>query len=116
MAKVNSGWALLCLFLMSCFSRTPMMTQGNYEAVLMGEPFTTIQKQNGTPYAIHSAGYGATEYEYIERIEMGNRLVAENHYFILVENGKVVGKHMKQELPPAYNLIYQPEPNYRSFP
>ncbi len=92
------------------------MTKGEYDAVLIGEPFMVIQKQNGAPYAVHPVGHGAKEYEYIERIEMGNHFIAENHYYILVENGKVVGKYMKQQLTPAYDLNYQQEPNYRPYP
>lgn len=92
------------------------MTRNNYEAVVVGESFVTVKKRNGTPYAEHALRRGGVEYEYVERIEMGNHFIAENRYFILVENGKVVGKYMKQELPPAYDLIYQKQPNYRPYP
>ncbi|MES2122377.1 MAG: hypothetical protein V4492_06325 [Chlamydiota bacterium] len=52
----------------------------------------------------------------IERIDNGNAIVAENHYFIIVQDNEVVGKYMTRETPPAYDLIYQEEPNYPGYP
>jgi hypothetical protein len=92
------------------------MTYTEYDEVQTGTSITKLESQIGKPYSIHTKAGGIEEYEYIERIDSGNNLIAENHYFIIVENGKVTGKYMTRERPPAYDLIYQDEPNYPNYP
>lgn len=100
--------------LAGCFSNSSMMTYDSYDQVKVGTSIADIREQLGRPYAIHHKD-GQEEYEYVERIGAGNNLVAENHYFLIVQNGKVVGKYMTREKPPAYDLIYQDEPNYPGY-
>lgn len=88
------------------------MTSGNYDEIQMGTSISSIEQEYGKPYAVRSKGPGVQEYEYIERIDLGYHLVSENHYFIVVTDGKVVGKYTKRDKPPAYNLIYQEDPNW----
>ncbi len=110
---------LLCLAFLSlsgCFSRAALMTYSDYDKIQVGTPISKLQSEIGKPYAIHNKEGGIEEYEYIERIDSGNNIIAENHYFLIVENGKVIGKYMKRERPPAYDLIYQEEPNYPGYP
>lgn len=89
-----------------------MVTYAEFSQVQTGASVATIEQTLGSPYAIHEKKGGTTEYEYIERIDGGNGVVAENHYFFIIEEGKVVGKYVKREQAPAYDLIYQDEPNY----
>lgn len=102
------------LFLTSCFSRSSMMTYETFDQVQVGTSLADLQSQIGQPYAIHHKESG-DEYEYVERINAGNSIIAENHYFLIVQNGKVIGKYMNRERPPAYDLIYQKEPNYPTY-
>jgi hypothetical protein len=103
----------IALILMTgCFSRSTYLTRETYDNIQISTPMASLEDQVGKPYAIHKKCDGTQEYEYIERIDMGNHLVVENHYFIIVQNGQVVGKYMTQEKAPAYNLIYQEDPNY----
>ena len=105
----------LCV-LSSCFSRTSMMTRENFDEISLGTPISEVEEKMGTPYDIHSIKGGKEEYEYIERIDMGNHLVSENHYFLVVYDGQVVGKRMTQERPPNFNLMYQEDPNHYQYP
>ena len=122
--KPKLEFILVCLFpvllslllLCSCFSRPALMSYEEYDQVEMGISIATIQSEIGKPYAIHNKKDGGQEYEYIERIDTGNNIVAENHYFLIVQDGKVTGKYMKREKPPAYDLIYQDQPNYPAYP
>ena len=50
----------------------------------------------GKPYAIHEMTDGYVEYEYIERINIGAREAEERHYFILMKDGLVVSKRVRQ--------------------
>jgi hypothetical protein len=70
-----------------------------------------MEQRVGSPYQIRNLKDGEKEYEYIERITMGDEVVEENHYFIIVQDGKVKGKRTTQQTPPAYDLIYDDNPN-----
>lgn len=101
----------LCL-LAACLGHRTMMTRENYDDINLGATISQVTAVAGDPYSIHSKGDGTEEYEYIERIDMGRELVSENHYYIIFRNGQVVGKREKSERPPAYDLIYQCDPNF----
>jgi hypothetical protein len=58
----------------------------------------------GKPYAIHKKADGSVEYEYIERIKIGARDAEERHYFILIKDGAVVSKRVKQSSPLPYGF------------
>ncbi|MGC1878104.1 MAG: hypothetical protein WA347_08435 [Rhabdochlamydiaceae bacterium] len=109
---------MICsLFLFSgCFSRPALMTYAEYDHVEFGTSIATVKSEVGEPYSIYYKKDGSQEYEYIERIDTGNNVAAENHYYLIVQDGVVVGKYMKRERPPAYDLIYQDEPNYSNYP
>ncbi len=99
------------LFLLSCFSRSAVMTRQDFNDIQVGEALSQFQQRVGSPYRIRPIKGGGQEYEYIERIPMGNEVIEENHYFLIIKEGKVDGKRSNQETPPAYDLIYDSDPN-----
>jgi hypothetical protein len=103
---------MLALLLAGCFSRSSMMTYAGYDGVDTGMPIEEVKERMGEPYKVHTTKGGVTEYEYVERMNAGDNLMGENHYFLIVEEGKVVGKYMTRERMPPYDLIYQDQPNY----
>jgi hypothetical protein len=119
--SLKNGWQralpFFCafLFLTSCFSRPALMTYDTFDNVQVGTTVVDLKSEVGSPYAIHHKEGEIEEYEYVERINVGSSRIAENHYFLVIQNGKVVGKYMNRERPPAYNLIYQDEPNYPGY-
>lgn len=58
----------------------------------------------GQPYAVHKKGDGAVEYEYVERVKIGARYAEERHYFILIKDGVVISKRVKQSSPLPYGF------------
>ncbi len=104
------------MFLAACFSRSSAMTGDNFDNIQIGTPIATVENQVGKPYKIHSKGGNKEEYEYIERIDMGQCLVSENHYFLIVVNGQVIGKYITREKSPPYDLIYIEDPNHPCYP
>lgn len=104
------------LSLSSCFSNSSLMTYSRYDQVETGASIEEVESRMGKPYAVHQKKDGSSEYEYVERINAGDDLVAENHYFLIVQDGKVMGKYMTRERAPAYDLIYQEQPNYPGNP
>ncbi|MGE5196434.1 MAG: hypothetical protein ACM3JI_03785 [Anaerolineae bacterium] len=110
---VRRLWHLLALALLcSCFSRSSMMTQESFDNVTIGTPIVEVRQKVGEPYSIRSKGGITEEYEYVEKIKMGQQLVSENHYILIVSDGRVVGKREARKRPPAYDLIYQEDPNF----
>jgi hypothetical protein len=110
--KISSIGFILLLMLSSCFSRPGLMTEKDFAAVQIGMPYSTIEKDIGQAYTARVIDQHTVEYEYIERVQAGNALVAENHYYILVKDGKVVSKRFSQETAPAYDIIYSQDPNF----
>ncbi|MFS8564458.1 MAG: hypothetical protein LVR00_09240 [Rhabdochlamydiaceae bacterium] len=102
---------LSLLLLCGCFTRSQVISRGSFDDVQMGSPIADFEKQVGSPYRIQKRSDGSLSYEYIERIFMGEEVIEENHYYLLVKNGRIVAKRMNQEIPPAYDLIYEADPN-----
>jgi len=101
---------VLLVLLCSCFSRSSYITADRFENIQIGTPIDTLKSEIGSPYAIHSKGGNVEEYEYIERIDMGGRTVSENRYYLIVTDGKVTGKYVKNERSPAFDMIYEESP------
>lgn len=107
---------IILVFLASCFARTTTMTQETFLSIDLGTPIDRVVAKNGEPYSVRNFGGGVLEYEYIERVGRPEELVREYHYYLKVVHGEVVSKRMTTEKQPAYDLIYQEDPNYPTFP
>lgn len=88
----------------------------DYNSIMTGTSAKEIVQKYGEPYAVHDRGKGLLEYEYIERVSMNNELIYENHYFLTIVNGQVVGKRFTEETRPGYDQLWQPDPNYPNYP
>lgn len=99
------------VLLTACFSRSAIMTRSSYEEISIGTPISNLKAKVGEPYSIQEQPNGTEEYEYIERIPLGSEVIEENRYYLVVKNGQVVSKRMNQKSPPAYDLIYDDDPN-----
>lgn len=99
------------LLSVGCFATTPMMTRNTFNTIQEGDTVIEMQHIAGNPYQIRSIAPDMEEYEYIERIDLGTETVEENHYYIRVKAGVVVSKRMNTQTPPAYDEIYDDNPN-----
>lgn len=108
----------MCLFflLICCLGcqKQPLMTRQGFAAIEPGMSIKDVEKKYGQPYSIHSRDGNSDIYEYIERVLMGPETVMQSRYYLVVSNGKVVGKYSKYSNPPAFEQIYSddPYPNY----
>lgn len=84
-------------------SGTVVTMEAFYEVPIGTSPLEVVAYL-GEPYAIHKRADGTLEYEYIERIKIGARDAEERHYFILIKDGQVVSKRVKQSGPIPYYL------------
>lgn len=115
MAKNRLIASIYIIFLTGCTSSYFAMTDRSFCEIDIGVSIDSIQCQVGDPYAICIREDGAEEYQYIERIDLGNGIVMEKHYFILIRDGKVISKRLVRRVPPSYNLLYETEPNYPGY-
>ncbi len=102
------------LFIIGCQGRSDIMTREDFADILPGTEVSAIIQKHGQPYSINTRGENTYVYEYIERIRMGDQVIEQRRYFIVVSNGKVIGKYLKVTFPPPYDEIYSddPYPNY----
>ena len=100
---MKNSWifAFLGLFTLvaSCSSGHDIMTMDSFYEVPTGTKKAALIKEMGKPYAIHQKGPNEEEYEYIEKVTMGQRVVSERHYYFLIRNGVVVSKRMEEQEP-----------------
>jgi hypothetical protein len=105
-----------CLF-SAC--NTHMVTMDRFQEVSLGSTVGDLKEKFGAPYAVHKKGEGVLEYEYVERISTGDRLLYLRRYFFDVQDGKVTSKRAvtDREVPlddrNAFDL--QTSQNVRSF-
>lgn len=88
-----------------------VMTRDNYYTVTVGTSTQDIINKYGEPNSIRNKKDGTQEYVYIEKIGTGTEVVEQNNYILVVKNGQVVSKRHNRELPPAYDEIYDDDPN-----
>lgn len=105
--------ALCCLC--GCFSRSAVMTHESFDDIQIGATYASVMECAGKPYATHCRKDGTKEYEYIERIKIGQQLVAENHYFIIVLDDQVVGKRFSETKPSIFRSVYDDEPDFNTY-
>lgn len=87
------------------------MTRNDFDNVELGTSIKQVVNQYGSPVCIRKQQDGTLIYRYIERYPVGNETVEENKYDLVVKDGQVVSKRYNYELPPAYDEIYNEDPN-----
>jgi len=92
------------LILVACASGGSMVTMDSFHEVPIGVSAPEVVAVIGKPYAIREKKDGTVEYEYIERIKIGYRNMDTRRYFIILKDGKVIEKHVKQDSPLPYYL------------
>lgn len=70
--------------------------------VPIGASYEELMATAGDPISIRRCSDGSIEYEYIERFKVGARILNERHYYVLVMDGQVVSKRVKQTAPLPY--------------
>ena len=96
---MNKKWIyLFCVLLfVGCMAGHKIMTMDSFSEIMVGTSEKQLEKQAGTPYKITKIDENVKVYEYIERVEVGGRVVEERHYLFTIENGQVTSKKMKFE-------------------
>ncbi len=85
---------LLCI---SCAAGHKIMTEETFAKIENGMKENSVKKIAGKPYEVKNIGDGVYEYQYIERIFSGDRVIEVRKYLILMKNGVVTSKKMTIE-------------------
>ncbi|MGH2612824.1 MAG: hypothetical protein ACRDFB_07215 [Rhabdochlamydiaceae bacterium] len=97
-------------FLAAC-GNSKVMTREDYYTISAGDHAEEVINKYGEPYSITNRKDGTQVYLYIEKIPAGDMTAEQNNYILIVRNGRVVSKRSNQELPPAYDEVYDDDPN-----
>lgn len=95
---------VLSLVLYSCSSGGSVVTMNEFYEVPIGASQEEVVKTIGKPVNTKNLPDGSVEYEYVERLSVGERTLNERHYIIVMRDGKVVSKRIKQESPNPYGF------------
>lgn len=98
-------FAWVCLFVLgACASGGHPLTMNSFYEIPVGASQEEVVRTAGKPYAIHTKEDGTVEYEYIERFKIGGRDANERHYYLVMKDGKVISKRVKQISPNPYGF------------
>ena len=86
---------LLLLLLAGCASGGHLLTQNAFNDVMIGSTQEEVISSMGKPVHTHTHSDGSVDYEYVERLKIGGRMVEERHYHIVLKDGKVISKEVK---------------------
>lgn len=97
-----SNLLFLCALFFSVLSlsgcaQSKYMTFEDYHDVSIGQSIADIQVQIGRPYEVKGLEEKQQEYIYIERFSLGEGRDFFREYILIVEDGKVVDKRVKEE-------------------
>ncbi len=96
-------WASF-LLLAACSLNGTVATMNTFQDLPIGASSAEVVSSMGQPYSIQKKEGDVVEYEYIERIKIGDRDAEERHYFVLLKNGQVISKRVQQTGPIPYYL------------
>lgn len=102
---------IAALILMAACGSSKVMTRQDYYTISVGTSTQELIDKYGTPYSITNRKDGTQEYLYIERIPAAEATAEQNNYILIVKNGQVISKKTTYEVPPAYDEIYDEDPN-----
>lgn len=84
----------LALLLNSC-TPSQVMTPARFEAIQVGSPVASVEKEYGAPYDIVELDDGTSEYKYIHRYDVGPHCTEHIHYVYRVHQGKIISKNKR---------------------
>ena len=90
--------------LAACASGHKMLTMDSFYDIPVGATKDEVIAKAGDPYTITKKEDGVEEYEYVERMTAGARLLQERRYIITLKNGTVVSKRVEQSSPGPGNF------------
>jgi len=103
----------LLIFLASCFGGGKNICMDSFKDVEVGASVDELIAVYGKPYAIKALENGEEEYEYIERMILGNRTWEYRHYFFIVKDNRVAFKRYGEDVPRDKRNSYDMQTTYK---
>ena len=94
-------WLLLLLLSACSYGAKPVTMDGFYSVDSSATEAQVVQAL-GQPHQVTKLSDGSLQYEYYERIRIGNRTAETRRYVFVLKDGIVVSKHLDQSSPPPY--------------
>lgn len=91
------NYLILMIILVCGCTQSKFMTFDDYHDIAIGQNISDIQVQMGRPYEVHEISDHTQEYIYIERFSIGDNREFFRKYILIVNNGKVTEKRLKEE-------------------
>lgn len=79
-----------------------MLSVCSFYDVPIGTTQEELVAEAGSPVAVRKFPDGSVEYKYIERFKVGARVINERHYFVLIQDGRVVSKRILEVSPSSF--------------
>lgn len=95
---IKKEWLFVLIALCTACAPSKMMTYHSYQNVSIGETIFDVQSRAGNPYEIRDIGASKQEYIYIERIPTSQGMEVFRRYTLIVQDGKVIGKSIDEEM------------------
>jgi hypothetical protein len=92
---------LLLLFSACSYGSKPVTMDAFYSVDSASTEKQVVQTL-GEPHQVTKLSDGSLQYEYYERIRIGNRTAETRRYVFVLKDGIVVSKHVDQASPPPY--------------
>ena len=73
----------------------------SFYEIPIGASKSEVIAQAGEPLTIRQLENGREEYEYVERLRAGARVLQERRYILTLQDGKVVGRRVEYQGPPS---------------
>lgn len=88
------------LILAACASGPSALSRAAYADISIGSTREEVIAEVGKPIHVTKKDDGSEEFEYVERLTVGGRLLQERRYFILLKDGVVISKRFDDRAPP----------------
>ncbi|MBF8263039.1 MAG: hypothetical protein HW387_704 [Parachlamydiales bacterium] len=102
--------------LAACASGPSIVTMSAFYDIPVGATKDEVIAKAGDPVSINKKDDGSVEYDYVERLKAGSRLLEERHYIIILKEGVVVSKRVEQNSPiPTQFNSYEMQTTFDSY-
>ena len=97
---------LSLLILAACGSGQKVTTMESFYEIPIGASKSEVVALAGEPMSIRHLENGNDEYEYIERLRAGSRVLQERRYILVLKDGKVIARRVEYAGPPSTSTDY----------
>jgi|SaaInlStandDraft_4_1057021.scaffolds.fasta_scaffold214038_1 hypothetical protein len=98
----NYFFLLVCILFFGCMTGHKVMTMQQFSDIPVGITQEKLKSLAGKPITIQKLDDNECQFEYVERIIIGERVVEERHYYFLIKDKKVVEKHVQTQTTPLF--------------